>query len=150
MEPLPALLVAQHVYMILALSYPARQSNIVLASCLDGAWASTHKLGTRAETTGSACPSLDAHRLISFAGVCTQVVGKPAGIERGGSADVAAAHPGVHSVAEPAGVSGRLAPTRSCNVGAAAAHGLLAGTQLSLSAELAASAARNGAYLNLT
>ena len=95
-------------------------------------------------------PSLDAHRLISFAGVCTQVLGKPAGIERGGSADVAAAHPGAQSAAEPAGVSGRLAPTRSCNVGAAAAHGLLAGTQLSLSAELAASAARNGAYLNIT
>ena len=95
-----------------------------------------------------ACPSLDAHRLISFAGVCAQVVSKPAGTERGGSADVAAAHPAMLLGAEPAGVtSGRLAPTRSGNMGgAAAAHGLLAGTQLSLSAELAASAARNGAH----
>lgn len=78
--------------------------------------------------------------------MCAQVVGKPAGIERGDSADVATAHPGVQFMVESAGVSGRLAPTRSCNVGAAAAHGLLAGTQLSLSAELAASAARNGAH----
>lgn len=61
------------------------------------------------------------------ASMCAQLASKPAS-------------------AEPASAEGRLAPTRSCNVGAAAAaHGLLAGTQLSLSAEMAASAARNGA-----
>ena len=74
-----------------------------------------------------------------------QPVGKPASSERGGSAGAAAAHPPLQFAAEAAGMRSCLAPTRSCDVGAAAAHGLLAGTQLSLSAELAASAARNGA-----
>ena len=81
---------------------------------------------------------------------CMQVAGKPAGLELGGSADWAAAHLPPQAAVEPAGMGGGLAPTRSCNVGAAAAHGLLAGTQLSLSAELAASAARNGAHVPYT
>lgn len=90
---------------------------------------------------------LSKHVLIPVATLCAQLPGKPAGIERDGSADALGAHPALQFAAEPAGVSGRLAPTRSCNVGVAAAHGLLAGTQLSLSAELAASAARNGVRL---
>ncbi len=48
------------------------------------------------------------------------------------------------AAAAPAAPTARLAAGRSCDLGGAA-HGLLAGTHLSMSVELAASAARNGA-----
>jgi len=64
---------------------------------------------------------------------------------RGGSAAAApAAEPLPARAAAAAVPMARLAAGRSCDLGGAA-HGLLAGTHLSMSAELAASAARNGA-----
>jgi len=48
------------------------------------------------------------------------------------------------AAAAPAAPTARLAAGRSCDLGGAA-HGLLAGMHLSMSVELAASAARNGA-----
>ncbi|KAK9845281.1 hypothetical protein WJX81_002192 [Elliptochloris bilobata] len=71
-------------------------------------------------------------------------VKKPAGSARGGSAGAvaaAAAHPATQFAAAAAALKNRLAPARSGDLGASA-HGLLAGTHLSLSADVAASAAR--------